>query len=200
MTWDDYFAQMCTLVGAKSKDRSTKVGCVVVGPDHEVRSTGFNGFPRGVNDDREEWHARPMKYRATEHSERNAIYNAARCGIPLLGCTLYVPWHPCTDCARGIIQAGIVAVVLDPAFRLSEDVLHRWREDLDVASQLLREGGVAVRMGRAAAGDVQPSAECPGHERGGTGPPCCDRAGDYNGFGSDGPLLFTCPKGCGCHD
>lgn len=42
--------------------------------------------------------------------------------------------------------------------------------------------------------------ECPGHERGGLGPACCDRAGEYNGFGSDGPRLFTCPKGCSCHD
>lgn len=33
-----------------------------------------------------------------------------------------------------------------------------------------------------------------------TGPACCDRAGEYNGYGSDGPLLFDCPKGCPCHD
>lgn len=44
-----------------------------------------------------------------------------------------------------------------------------------------------------------PPDECPGHERGGT-KPCCDRVGEYNGFGSDGPVLFTCPKGCSCHD
>lgn len=30
--------------------------------------------------------------------------------------------------------------------------------------------------------------------------PCCDRQGEYNGFGSDGPLKFTCPKHCSCHD
>lgn len=28
---------------------------------------------------------------------------------------------------------------------------------------------------------------------------CCDRAGEYNGYGS-GPLLFVCPQSCGCHD
>lgn len=32
------------------------------------------------------------------------------------------------------------------------------------------------------------------------GPPCCSRAGEYDGTGSDGPLLFNCPAGCGCHD
>lgn len=42
--------------------------------------------------------------------------------------------------------------------------------------------------------------ECPGHGRGGTAEPCCDRAGRYNGYGSDGPRLFRCPKQCSCHD
>jgi hypothetical protein len=45
-----------------------------------------------------------------------------------------------------------------------------------------------------------PLHECPGHGRSGTAEPCCDRKGEYNGFGSDGPRLFTCPKGCSCHD
>lgn len=42
-------------------------------------------------------------------------------------------------------------------------------------------------------------AECVGKDRGGSGK-CCDRAGEYNGFGSDGPLAFVCPNGCDCHD
>lgn len=44
------------------------------------------------------------------------------------------------------------------------------------------------------------SEESPGYERGGTGRPCCSRAGEYNGYGSDGPWLFCCPNSCGCHD
>ena len=44
------------------------------------------------------------------------------------------------------------------------------------------------------------SKVCPGMETGGTAPPCCDRAGEYNGYGSDGPTIFTCPAGCPCHD
>jgi len=44
------------------------------------------------------------------------------------------------------------------------------------------------------------SKVCPGYESGGTAPKCCDRAGEYNGFGSDGPTIFTCPNHCGCHD
>lgn len=41
--------------------------------------------------------------------------------------------------------------------------------------------------------------ECVGHDRGGTSQ-CCERAGEYNGYGSDGPTTFTCPTSCSCHD
>jgi len=44
-TWDQYFLRMASLVASRSKDRSSKVGAVVVGPDNEVRSVGYNGFP-----------------------------------------------------------------------------------------------------------------------------------------------------------
>jgi len=48
--WDNYFIQMSTLVASKSKDDSTKVGCVIVSSDHTVLSMGYNGFPRGVRE------------------------------------------------------------------------------------------------------------------------------------------------------
>ena len=50
MNWNEYFIRMAELVAEKSKDPSTKVGVVVVGPDNEILSTGFNGFPRGVRE------------------------------------------------------------------------------------------------------------------------------------------------------
>src|SRR3954447_3751356 len=106
--WDGRFMQLATLIGGWSKDRSRKVGCVIVGAHNEVRSTGYNGFPRGVCDDEDYRHDRPMKYRWTEHAERNAIYSAARIGVPLEGCRMFLPWFPCMDCARAIVQAGIV--------------------------------------------------------------------------------------------
>ena len=43
--WDRRFLDLATHI-ATGKDPSTKVGCVVVGSDREIRSTGFNGFPR----------------------------------------------------------------------------------------------------------------------------------------------------------
>ena len=63
-----------------------------------------------------------------------------------------------------------------------------------------RQGGLFEQLAKEDKRPDGPRPECPGDERGGTGPLCCDRAGEYNGFGSDGPLLFRCPQGCGCHD
>jgi len=108
--WDKRFLELAKHIASWSEDRSTKVGCVLVGPNKEIRATGYNGFPRGIKD-KEERHERPAKYDWTEHAERNAIYNAARTGVPLEGTTAYLQWFPCVDCARALIQSGITEVV-----------------------------------------------------------------------------------------
>ena len=108
--WDTYFFLMAHTVAMKSKDQRTHCGCVIVGPDKEIRSTGYNSFPRGIDDSRPERQERPEKYFWFAHAERNAIYNAARMGTPLKDCDLYVTGMPCSDCAIGIIQAGIKKV------------------------------------------------------------------------------------------
>jgi deoxycytidylate deaminase len=45
------------------------------------------------------------------HAEMAAISDAARRGIPLGGCTLYVTTFPCHECARLIVASGIKRVV-----------------------------------------------------------------------------------------
>jgi len=108
--WHLRFIELAKHIASWSKDRSTKVGAVAVGPNREIRSTGYNGFPRGVDDDIEERHERPLKYIYTEHSERNCLYHAARIGVSLEGCEMYCTHFPCPDCARGIIQSGIISL------------------------------------------------------------------------------------------
>jgi len=112
MTFEDYFMRLAHNVKVKSKDPSTKVGCVIVGPDNEIRSTGWNGFARGV-DEPEERYERPTKYDFVVHAEANAIANAARAGIALRDCTAYVTHFPCKGCAGLLIQAGIKRVFVD---------------------------------------------------------------------------------------
>ena len=109
--WLRYFINIAEQVKLKSKDRSTQIGAVIVGKDKEIRSTGYNSFPRGLDDEVPERQERPEKYYFFEHSERNAIYNAARVGIPLDESVIIVTSGiPCADCARAIINSGIKAV------------------------------------------------------------------------------------------
>jgi dCMP deaminase len=140
-TWDDTFIEICSVIAKRSKDENTKIGCVIVGPNHEVRSLGYNCFPRGIDDNRPERQQRPWKYKFFEHAERNAIYNAARIGVPLEGCSVYIPLYPCADCARGVIQAGIVEIVCE-----SVVIPERWITDCNAAEEMLREAGITVRL------------------------------------------------------
>jgi deoxycytidylate deaminase len=73
--WDQYYLDICKVVAARSKDPHTQIGCVIIGPNHEIRSTGYNSFPRGIRDDVPERLVRPTKYLWIEHAERNAICN-----------------------------------------------------------------------------------------------------------------------------
>ena len=146
MKFHDLFLAMAQLVSQKSKDRSTKVGAVIVGKDNEVLSVGYNGFPRCVDDDVEHRHGRPQKYEFTEHAERNAIYNAARQGIRLKGSTMYLNWepYPCPDCARAVIQSGITKVVGTQHTFTGKG--QDWQTRFDYTRKMFEEAGVEVEI------------------------------------------------------
>jgi dCMP deaminase len=143
-SWDEYYLKVCRVVALRSKDPSTKIGCVIVGPAHEIRSTGYNSFPRGIRDDVPERLQRPEKYLWIEHAERNAIFNAARAGTPLEGCTIYVEIMPCMDCTRAIVQAGIRQVVIDSG-RMNQYSSEYYDEHFRSARVLLQEAAVSIR-------------------------------------------------------
>lgn len=114
MTWKEYFRRIANEVKQKSKDQYTQIGVVIVGKDHEIVSTGYNSFPRGIYDYNPERQERPEKYYWMEHAERNAIYNAARIGVSTKGCIMYMTCGmPCADCARAIINSGIREIVIE---------------------------------------------------------------------------------------
>jgi dCMP deaminase len=142
--WEEYYLDICKVVAARSKDPNTQIGCVIAGPAHEIRSTGYNSLPRGIRDDVPERLERPTKYLWMEHAERNAIYNAARCGTPLEGCTLYVEIMPCMDCGRAIVQAGIREVIVSGA-RMSQYSSDYYDEHFRNVEVLFQEAGVTVR-------------------------------------------------------
>ena len=140
--WDVRFLKLARHIAGWSKDPSSKIGCIVVGPDREIRATGFNGFPRGVADDGR-LDDRESKYPLICHAEENAVAAAARVGVSLKGCVAYATGFPCTRCARSLIQAGIAEVV-SPEMEIPE----RWRPDCERAEAMLKEARVRVRVPR----------------------------------------------------
>ena len=62
MNWDEYFINIAEQVKLKSKDKNTQIGVVLVGKNNEIVSTGYNSFPRGINDDVAERQEKPEKY------------------------------------------------------------------------------------------------------------------------------------------
>lgn len=139
MGWDEYFHEFALSASAKSKD-TTKVGAVLVGPQNEIRLTGYNGFPKGVKETPERT-GRPAKYQYTNHAEANLISFAARFGIPTEGCSIYVTHFPCCACTRQIIQAGISCV------NVGDGVLNgnsTYIEEMLASEEMLLEAGIRI--------------------------------------------------------
>lgn len=134
---------VATAVSKFSKDNSTQVGAVVIGPTGEGGPWGYNGAPRGCHADElgDLRGLRPEKYFWFSHAEANAIANAARVGYPLVGTTLVVTHFPCMDCAKAIVQAGIVKVVVPHS---TPEFLERWAEHVGRSQALFAECGVEV--------------------------------------------------------
>lgn len=149
--WDRHFLGMALYHSRISKDPSTQVGSVIVGPDREILSGGFNGFPRGIADTQERLNDRDTKLKLVVHAEMNALLAAARTGMRLKGCTLYLActdasglvWGgcPCTRCTVEIIQVGIGEIVSYPV----KTVPSRWHEDIALARGLIDEAGINYR-------------------------------------------------------
>lgn len=141
--WNTRFMQMAQLISTWSKDTSTKVGCVIVSPEKEILSMGYNGFPRGVDDNVPERQTRPTKYEFVVHAEENAILNASRNGTRLSGGVLYVTMPPCTRCAGSIINSGIKEIIyLEPEIQKQ---IPGWRDNLKYSFEMFNEASVHYR-------------------------------------------------------
>jgi len=105
--WDEYFLEIAVTVARKSKDAACLVGAVIVSPDSLVLATGYNGLPRGVHDDADLLKDKQKKLVRICHAETNAIFNAVRVGISVVGCTMYGNKFPCFYCLNAIVQSGL---------------------------------------------------------------------------------------------
>jgi len=138
-SWDESFMWMAVLVSKRSKDPSTQNGGVVVNDKNVVIGTGYNGWPRGIEAwefpwDRDAVDLMNTKYFYVVHAEENAIYNAS---MSVTGCKIYCTLHPCNECAKTIIQTGIIEVIFE------ED---RGGSIFDAAKLLFIKAGIKTRQ------------------------------------------------------
>jgi dCMP deaminase len=134
LSWDNYFMGIADAVSLKSHCLSHKYGAIAVNSDMQIISTGYNGPPRGYphckTDDiikgiesrsidrvcprrmADYLSGEGLEYCPAAHAERNVLINAARYGIALKGCKLYITSPPpCRECAKEIVNAGIISIV-----------------------------------------------------------------------------------------
>lgn len=139
ISWDDYFMGVAMLSAMRSKDPNSQVGACIVNDLNKIVSTGYNGWPRGIDNDALPWGREgstlEKKYVYVVHAEANAIANTT---VSLNSCRLYVSLHPCNECAKLIIQSGIKEVIFisDKYANLDEYV---------ASKRLLQLAGVKVR-------------------------------------------------------
>ena len=141
MDWDTYFMLEAYIAAIKSKDTRTQVGACIVNSDNSIIAKGYNGPCRGEHDENIDIYQKPLKNFLFEHAERNAIYSLSRNGIVGKGCVLYCNLHPCVDCARGIIQTGIIEIILHYNFPDA----HNFTESQRAAKDLLLRTKLPVR-------------------------------------------------------
>jgi dCMP deaminase len=143
--WVNYFREIAEVVKTKSKDSATQIGAVIVGKDNEIVSTGYNSFPRGIDDNKIERQERPEKYYWMEHAERNAIINAARIGVSTKGTTMYLTCGvPCCDCTRAIINAGVSQIYIYPSGSGAKGKI--WDEHLIRSIEMFKEAGITINF------------------------------------------------------
>ena len=137
--WDDRYLQLAREVSTWSKDPSTQCGALLIGDSGQVLSQGYNGFPRGMDDDPKLYNERDIKYTRIVHAEMNAIFNASRSGISLKGSTAYVHGLPCChECAKALIQVGVKRVVMGKANNI------RWNDSCGDAMDFFKEAVVEI--------------------------------------------------------
>jgi len=147
ITRDQMLMGMAQVVARRSTCERSKVGVIVAVQSRPLVS-GYNGAPAGMPhcdhtcncgatdkygdtvSDHDDTCAAEMPCTVAVHAEANAIAYAARHGIILAESILYSTLEPCYECAKLIINAGIVRVVYSMAYRSHLGLM------------LLREAGV----------------------------------------------------------
>jgi dCMP deaminase len=129
-SWDDYFLALADAASKRATCNRAKSGCVIV-RDKQVLATGYVGSPAGLPHCDDVGHLLKKVIQEdgkvtdhcvrTVHSEQNAICQAAKRGISILGATVYTRMTPCRTCAMLLINCGIERVVCERKYKLAAE-------------------------------------------------------------------------------
>ncbi len=139
--WHSMFMGVALLAAARSKEARKRNGACIVSPDNKISGVGYNGLPRGCDDnDPHYWQdddSDPLNSRHSYivHAEQNAILNCTT--LPLHGSTIYATQYPCPKCVQSIIQVGIKRVVY------LDKKAHQERVN-SASEKMLADAGVAI--------------------------------------------------------
>ena len=150
---DDYYLGIAREVARRATCFRRSIGAIIV-RDDQIISTGYAGAPRKTKDSLEHGfclrdrlnipHGQRYELCRSVHAEQNAIINAARAGVSLLGGDMYifgsdprdgsvVNAFPCYICKKMIINAGLTRVICSsreggPAVFRIDDWAEAWRK------------------------------------------------------------------------
>jgi len=126
---DSRYLRMAKIWAENSYCDRKKVGALLVN-NKMIISDGYNGTPSGFENICEDESGTTKSY--VLHAEANAITKVAKSNNSSLGATLYVTTSPCIECAKLIIQAGIIKVVFEEKYRITDGI------------ELLEKAGIEV--------------------------------------------------------
>ena len=127
--FDIRYIQMARVWATNSYCKRRQVGALIV-KDRMIISDGYNGTPSGFENECEDENNNSKPY--VLHAEANAITKVAKSNNSSEGATLYITASPCMDCAKLIIQAGIIRVVYADEYRIIDGI------------ELLEKAGIEV--------------------------------------------------------
>lgn len=129
--WDITFLKQALLVAERHSKDTTKVGALIARESYPL-SFGYNGIIRGYPDFGLEDRTKKLTY--TEHAEKNALFNALRNNINIVGSTMYCTRFPCHECTKAIIQSGIKRIVY-----IEDYGTDKWRESVEASLDMTRK-------------------------------------------------------------
>ena len=165
---EDYYLNIAQVVAQRSTCLKVLIGAIIVKED-QIIAAGYNGAPRHTRSSLD--HGFCLRRRLqipsgtqyelcrSVHAEQNAIINAARAGVSLLGGDMFIYGadresgqavfaFPCFICKKMIINAGLRCVLVSEAgapgagrcrrFQV-EDWAREWREQ-DILEDSVRYG------------------------------------------------------------